>query len=216
MAGPDFAKPIPSSERPLLTTITTLVSRGGQERFAAEEFERTFAGNREATQHLAALLIQQEGGLNFLISQFSGPEALRRWRGSAQHQRMIDAFEAHSLRELCTIEQPVVRIAVPSAASGPKWKSLIASWVVTFPLLLALVQILNLLMPSASMPVQVAATSIVMSVAITWIIAPFMGRLTRTWRLKDQQMKIVVVDRAAAPDPGEPRAQVGPAPSPSA
>jgi antibiotic biosynthesis monooxygenase (ABM) superfamily enzyme len=207
MVNPGSAtSPRQREDIPLLTTITTLVSRNGHERFAAEVFARTFAANREATHHLATLLIQQEGGLNFLISQFDGPEALRRWRESAMHRRMIEAFEAHSLRELCTIDQPAARIAVPSAASGPKWKSLVASWVVTFPLLLGLVRLLDLLMPHAPVTARIAVTSIVMSVAITWLIAPFMQRLTRTWRLKNQQMKIVVVDgaavsKAAAPSP---------------
>ena len=201
MASPDLSSPpIPGTRVQSLTTITTLVSRNGHERFVAEEFERTFGTERAATPHRSTLLIQQEGGLNFLISQFDSPEALQNWRESALHRRMIETFEAHSLRELCTIDRPVVRISVPSASSGPKWKSLVASWIVTFPLLLGLVQLLNLLMPQAPAPTRIAVTSIAMSVAITWLIAPFMQRLTRTWRLKNQQMKMMVVE--------------GPAPSP--
>lgn len=183
----------------LLTTITTLVSRSGHERFVAEEFERTFGIDRDATHHLATLLIQQEGGISFLISQFADRDALQRWRASDRHQRMIDTFEAHSLRELCTIEQPVVRVSVPSAASGPKWKALAASWIVTFPLLLGLVRLLDLLLPRSPLLVRIALTSIVMSVAITWLISPAILRITRIWRLKNQQMKVVAVDGVALP-----------------
>lgn len=180
-----------------LTTITTLVSRGGHERFIAEEFERTFGADRTMTPHVATLLIQQESGVSFLISQFRDEDSLRAWRNSARHQQMIDMFEAHSLRELCTIDQPTARVIVPSAMSGPKWKVLITSWIVTFPLLLALIQILTILVPHAPLMARIAITSIVMSMTITWLISPIVMRLTRTWRLRDQQMKIVAVEPTA-------------------
>ena len=196
MDNPNMADPPTRDDSPL-TTITTLVSRSGQERFVAEAFEQTFGEDREGTSHRAALLIQQEGGISFLLSRFSGRDALERWRASGRHQRMVDAFDAHSLRELCTIEQPVVRICVPSAASGPKWKTLVASWVVTFPLLLGLVRLLDRVLPWAPQLVRIALTSVVMSVAITWLTSPAILRLTRTWRLSNQQMKIVVVASAA-------------------
>jgi antibiotic biosynthesis monooxygenase (ABM) superfamily enzyme len=199
-----------------LTTITTLVSRSGQERFAAQEFERTFGAGRNDTQHLSTLLIQQEGGVCFLISQFASRDALQRWRESARYQRMIASFEAHSLRELCTIEEPAVRIAVPSAASGPKWKTLVASWIVTFPLLLGLVRLLDLLVPRAPMPARIAVTSIIMSAAITWLISPFMLRVTRTWRLRNQQMKIVAVGGATDPAAAGPATPAGSAQSATA
>jgi antibiotic biosynthesis monooxygenase (ABM) superfamily enzyme len=174
----------------MLTTITSLVARSGHERFIAEQFERTFGGGREASSHLGTLLIQEEGGISFLISQFSDAETLEAWRASDAHRQMVGAFEAHALRELCTLENSPVRIQVPNPGSGPKWKILVASWVVTFPLLLTIIQILQFLMPTTPLLARIAIASIVMSAGITWFISPMMLRLTRTWRLKDQLMKI--------------------------
>lgn len=182
----------------LLTTVTTLVSRRGHERRIAEAFEQTFSGASE--HHLATLLIQQEGGLNFLISHFGDRSDLEAWRASPAHRQMIDAFEAHSLRELCTIDRPVVRITVPNAASGPKWKTLVASWVVTFPLLLTVVELLAFALPGVPFVGRIALTSIVISMLITWLISPFVLRATRTWRLRDQQMKIIVIEPALRPN----------------
>jgi len=184
----------------VLTTITTLISRRGHERHIAKVFEAILGPAGAPNHHLTTMLIQQEGGVSFLISHFANRRALEAWRASSQHQAMVEAFETHSVRELCTVEKPVVRVTVPSAASGPKWKALIASWIVTFPLLLTIVKLLAWLLPGVPLVGRVALTSILLSVLISWFISPFILRATRTWRLKDQQMKIVAIETAAGRD----------------
>ncbi len=184
----------PAGATAVLTTITSLISRGGHESFVAREFERVFGGKPATSHHLTALLVQQENGVSFLISQFQSRRDLEDWRASPERRRMIEAFEVHSLRELCTIDQPVAHITVPSNASGPKWKLFVSSWIVTFPLLLVLVQFFSLLLPDAPLVLRIALTSIAISLAITWLISPLVLKVTRTWRLRHQQMRIEVVE----------------------
>jgi antibiotic biosynthesis monooxygenase (ABM) superfamily enzyme len=188
----------------LITTITSLISCAGQEPFAAAEFERTFRGQTTPTRHAATLLIQQQNGLSFLVSSFRTQADLDEWRRSPEHGRMVAAYEAHSLRELCTIDHPVARVVVPSDGSGPKWKSLVSSWLVTFPLLLVVAEMLNVILPGAPPIVRVALTSIAMSIAIAWFISPLLMKMTRTWRLRHQQMQITFLadegDAALDPD----------------
>ena len=178
----------------LVTTVTSLISRSGHEASIARDFEEAFGGLSTVRPHLATLLIQQENGLNFLVSQFRNAEDLARWHASADHARMIAAFEQHSLRELCTLDRPVARIIVPSNDSGPKWKVLISTWSAIFPLLIALSWLLDRIVPGLPFVARLALTSFLMSLTIIWLVSPVVRRLTRTWRLSNQQMRIGVVE----------------------
>lgn len=181
-----------------LTTVTTLVSRGGQETHVAAAFARAFGERLDATHHRTVLLVQQENGISLLISQFRSEQELMRWRASAERAWLIEELDGHALRELCSLDRPVARIVVPSDASGPKWKVLLVTWAVSFPLLLAVVQLVEFFASDASLIVRVASTSILMSTAVTWVISPLALRWTRTWRLRDQQMRTGVVEGAGA------------------
>lgn len=183
----------------MLTTITSLVSRGGHERFAAQEFERVFHDGGSSSHHLGSLLIQQENGVSFLISQFRDRRELEDWRASPERQRMIAGFEAHSLRELRTIDRPVARVTVPSHVSGPKWKIFVSSWIVTFPLILGFVEFFTRLLPGTPFALRIALTSIAISATITWLVSPMVLKATRIWRLRDQQMRIEIVAAPAGP-----------------
>ena len=178
----------------LVTTVTTLIAKAGQEGTIAREFTRAFAAGGGEPHHLATLLIQQEDGLSFLVSHFRDHGELAAWRASLERQRLISTFDSHSLRDLCTIVQPVAHIVVPSGGSGPKWKTLISTWIVTYPLLLAVIAMLGVLAPDLPVAVALGLVSATMSVTALWIISPVAGRLTRTWRLKGQQMRVEVLE----------------------
>lgn len=183
-----------TGEGGLVTTATSLISRSGHEASIARDFEEAFSGPDTVRPHLATLLIQQENGLNFLVSQFRSAEDLAHWHASADHARMIAAFEEHSLRELCTIDRRVARITVPSNDSGPKWKVLISTWIAIFPLLIMLSWLLDRIVPGLPFVARLALTSFLMSVTIIWLVSPIVRRLTRTWRLSHQQMRIGVAE----------------------
>jgi antibiotic biosynthesis monooxygenase (ABM) superfamily enzyme len=176
----------------VLTTITTLISRHGHEAAVAEDFERAFALAGRQSHHLGTLLLQQHGGLNFLVSQFRDQDALDAWRASPPHHEMVAAFERDSLREICTIGEPIVRVTVPSDGSGPKWKIFISTWIIVYPLLLLLSFGLNALVPELSLPLRLAITSSALSIASIWVISPVTEAITRVWRLRDQQMRVEV------------------------
>ncbi|MBB3475739.1 antibiotic biosynthesis monooxygenase [Sphingomonas sp. BK345] len=176
----------------MLTTVTTLISRHGHERAVVEDFERAFAEAGQNSHHLGTLLIQQDGGLNFLVSQFADEAEYDSWLASPAHKEMVRAFERDSLRELCVIGEPIVRVAVPSDGSGPKWKVFVSTWIVVYPMLLALSLTLDLLVPGLQLALRLAVTSSVLSVASLWVINPVTHALTRVWRLRNQQMRVEV------------------------
>jgi antibiotic biosynthesis monooxygenase (ABM) superfamily enzyme len=176
-----------------LTTITALIARSGHEAAIAGDFEQAFTRAGDNSHHLAALLIQQQNGISFLVSQFRDHEQLAAWRASAAYRQMIADFERHSLRELCTIDEPVARIAVPSDDSGPKWKVFLSTWIVTYPMLLGISAVFSELAPGMPFAARLALTSIMVTIAIIWVISPVTRRLTRTWRLRNRQMRIDVI-----------------------
>ncbi|WP_458098090.1 hypothetical protein [Roseomonas sp. WA12] len=185
----------------MLTTVTSLISRGGREAAIIRDFESAFAEAGRDSHHLATLLLQQGDGLSFLVSQFTGEGDLRKWEASEAHQRMVSSFERDSLRELCIISDPIVRITVPSDASGPKWKVLASTWVLTYPLLLALSAVLDQVAPALPWAARLALTSGAVSIALLWIISPLTRGMTRAWRLRNQQMRVDVVHYPSRPDP---------------
>ena len=182
-------------EEPVLVmTVTSLIARSGCEKTVSQDFKEAFESAGDSSHHVSALLFQQENGLSFLISQFRSEDDLRRWRQTDDYRRMIAAFERHSLRELCTINKPVAQITVPNDASGPKWKVFASTWIVTYPLLLCLNGLLGSLAPDMSEHLRIATTSSLLSIAIIWFVAPMVHRVTRTWRLNNQEMRTNIID----------------------
>lgn len=181
-------------ETALLTTVTCLVSRSGSEDAIAKIFEQTFRDATLSSHHLGTLLLQQEDGVSFLVSQFRNREALEDWRKSAQHQTMIRRFDAHSVRELERIGALAARLRIPSNSSGPKWKVFASTWIVIYPILLTLNVVFEQMAPVLSRSLRLAVTSSILSVMQIWVISPMLQRITRTWRLADEQMRIDVVE----------------------
>jgi len=177
----------------VLTTVTSLISRHGREEEVVRHFKRAFARAEGETHHLSTLLIQQLGGLNFLVSQFANEGELEKWQASPAHREMIRALEQDSLRELCKMGGPVVHVVVPGEGSGPKWKVFVSTWVVTYPLLLVMSLGLTALVPDLPLAARLAFTSVTLSIASIWIITPVAMAWTRTWRLNNQQMQVDVV-----------------------
>jgi antibiotic biosynthesis monooxygenase (ABM) superfamily enzyme len=182
------------TEPALLTTVTSLVSRSGSEDAVAQTFEQTFRDATQSSHHLGTLLLQQEDGVSFLVSQFRNREALEAWRASGKHQQMIASFDAHSVRELEMIEARAARLHIPSNSSGPKWKVLASTWIVIFPILLALNVIYGQIGPELPRAMHLAVTSFVLAVIQIWFVSPLLQRMTRTWRLANEQMKIDMVE----------------------
>jgi antibiotic biosynthesis monooxygenase (ABM) superfamily enzyme len=176
----------------MLTTITSLIARPGREAAVVQDFEDAFARAGADSHHLSTLLLQQLGGLNFLISQFADQGKLEEWRQSVAYRDMIRRFESDSLREICTLGEPIVRVTVPSEGSGPKWKIFASTWIIVYPLLLLFSSLLNALAPSLPLAARLAITSSALSIASIWLITPTTQALTRVWRLRNQQMQVDV------------------------
>lgn len=176
----------------MLTTITSLIARPGKEAAVVQDFKDAFARAGADSHHLSTLLLQQVGGLNFLISQFEDQEKLEQWRASAPYRDMIRRFESDSLREICTLGEPIVRVTVPSEGSGPKWKIFASTWIIIYPLLLSLSSLLSMWIPGLPLAGRLAITSSALSIASIWLITPMVQGLTRIWRLRNQQMQVDV------------------------
>ncbi|WP_420139639.1 hypothetical protein [Sphingomonas sp.] len=176
-----------------VAAITSLIVRGGQGDAIVQAFKNALISQPAKRRHIMTLLLQQENGLSFVISLFRSREDLQQWQAAAERQQMIKAFEDHSLRQLCTIHHRVAKLTVPSDESGPKWKVLLTTWLSMLPLLLLLNGTFLLLVPDIPWPIRLIMTSFLLSISVIWFVSPFSRRITRTWRLKHQQMRIEVL-----------------------
>jgi uncharacterized protein len=170
-------------------SITTLIPGRNSEGQIAEAFEHAL-GEGGDSRHLATVLIEQEGGISFLVSVFPDDDAFRSWQRSPDRKAMVARFDALSLRQLCAASERAVRISVPSDASGPKWKLFASTWSAIFPILLVINITLAHLAPGMALAARLAVSSLLMSAAVVWVISPWVHRITRTWRLRGQQTRI--------------------------
>ncbi len=182
-----------SPNRRQLKTITILVPESGREKSVVESFDDIFATDTAEELHVGSLLIQQAGGLSFIVSEFADADQLERWRLSHERRQLMERFERKSLRELETIRVPFAKVSVPSNESGPKWKIAVSNWIVTYPALLVLNGLLYLITPTLPLPVRLAITSLALTCAVIWIIAPLTKRITRVWRLRDQHLQVKLI-----------------------
>ncbi|WP_442680750.1 hypothetical protein ACSBM8_06025 [Sphingomonas sp. ASY06-1R] len=176
-----------------VAAITSLIVRGGQGDAIVQAFKSALRTPPAQRRHLMTLLLQQENGLSFVISLFRSKEDLQEWQAAAERQQMIRAFEDHSLRQLCTVHHRVAKLTVPSDESGPKWKVLLTTWLAMLPLLLLLNGTFLLILPDIWWPFRLVITSFLLSVSVIWFVSPVTRGMTRTWRLKNQQMRIDVI-----------------------
>ena len=175
----------------VVTTITTLIAKPGKEDKIQRDFETAVAAVSNGVNSHRTILIQQEDGISFLVSAFANKETLQNWRNSKEYRSMIAGLDNHAIREISEIDGSTAHLIVPSDESGPKWKDFLVSWVVVYPLLLLMNFILDQLVPDLIDPIRLAVSSSILTTVLVWFISPVTRKLSRDWRLRHQQMKVM-------------------------
>jgi hypothetical protein len=176
-----------SSTPPRITAIVTrLVQAGHEDSFArwAEAFD---TAARASPGVVRTLRLEQPGGLVHFLHDFESREALARWTGSPRYAELKDAADGFSAERVQLIDPGQCEVRLPSDAAVPKWKSWIATWTVVFPLLLALNALVRTFAAGAPQPVQLGATSLVMTATLTWLVLPVIRKRLRPWLFHDKE-----------------------------
>lgn len=171
---------------PIAIFTTRLVHAGHEDEFAfwAEAFD---AATRASPGAVRTLRLEQAGGLVHFLHDFESAEALGRWISSASHielKRTADSFSAERVQR---IEPGQSEIRLPSEGAVPKWKSWIATWAAVFPLLLVLNGLVRAVAGGVPQTVQLAATSLVMTATLTWLVLPAIRKRLRPWLFHDER-----------------------------
>jgi hypothetical protein len=173
------------SDQTAALITTRLVKEGREDEFARWAERLDDVAEREADA-VGVVRLEQPSGLIYAVHRFRTVDDARRWH-DAPARHALEA-EAAAFSSGCSqLEKGRrVQIRVPSETAIPKWKSWIATWVAVFPLLLVLNGLLALLPSKAPQPVELAATSLVMTATLTWAILPRIRTLLRSWLLADE------------------------------
>jgi antibiotic biosynthesis monooxygenase (ABM) superfamily enzyme len=88
-----------------------------------------------------------------------------------------------------TREQPlpatvVPATLVPATARPPRYKQALVTWLGVYPALTLTLFVLGPAMESWPLPLRTLLVSVVMVIALMWLILPLLMRLFRTWMLR--------------------------------
>ncbi len=174
----------PAPDQPAALITTRLIKDGREEDFARWADRLDDAAEREADA-AGVVRLEQPGGFVYAVQRFRTAEDARRWR-DAPARHALDA-EADAFSTGCSRLEDGrrVQVRIPSEAATPKWKTWIATWLAVFPLLLVLNGLMALLPFKLPAPVELAATSLVMTATLTWFVLPRIRKLLRPWLLAD-------------------------------
>jgi antibiotic biosynthesis monooxygenase (ABM) superfamily enzyme len=167
------------------TLVTSRLVFAGREEAFARWIDRVEAAARESPGYLGGARMDQPGGLSHFLHRFASESDLNRWSDSAERHRLTEEADSFSgpRRQTALGLQP--HFHLPSEAAAPKWRTWIATWAAVFPLLLVLNALVGLLPFDLPKPVELAATSLVMTATLTWLILPRVRKLLRPWLLCD-------------------------------
>ncbi|WP_375402360.1 hypothetical protein [uncultured Sphingomonas sp.] len=163
--------------------ITTRLLKPGREDEFARWAERLDEAAKRDADAAGVVRLEQPSGLVYAVHRFRTEQDARRWR-DAPARHAFDA-EAEAFSSGCSQLEIGARIQVrvPSETAIPKWKMWLATWLAVFPLLLALSGLISLFPADLPPPVELAATSLVMTATLTWLVLPRIRRSLRPWLL---------------------------------
>jgi len=136
---------------------------------------------------VAAVRLDQAGGLHHLLLHFAGPDALRRWLDQPAYGELCREAEAFSVGLDQRDDGAVVGFTLPSEVAAKKWRTALVTWLGVVPTLLIVSAVVGWALPGVPRILQQILSSIVLTAALTWLILPRVRGWSRFWMLQDSQ-----------------------------
>lgn len=140
--------------------------------------------------HIATARLEVPGGIFHLVYHFDTPTHLAVWEGSAAYRALMEEGQALSIGRRQRQEGRRSWFKVPGEGSAAKWRQALMTWLLVLPMLLLLNGALALLPVRLPLPVRLGVSSIIMTVVLTWLILPRVGRWLRPYLLTDGHGRI--------------------------
>ena len=178
-------KPTGSSSPQVATLVLSRVVKSGRDEDYCRWGDRIDQLAQRFDGHRGSVRLAQPSGVNHLICQFDTTRQLAKLEASAAFATLIEQGDRFSVQQRQLTCGLPARFIVPSEAAAAKWKTFLVTWCAVYPtawLLNALVGLSPLALP---LPLKLAATTLPLTAALTWIILPRVSRLLRPWMLAD-------------------------------
>lgn len=170
---------------PATVVTSRVIAAGSSDDFDAWA-ERFDAAAREAEGHRADVRLEQPGGLVHLIYHFDSAERLENWEQSPDFAELMREGDRFSIQRRQSATGELVQFRLPSEADAPAWKQVLMTWVCVYPLIMLLSTAVKWLPGELPMPVEIAITSLALTVLLTTLIIPNVSRLLRPWLLRNE------------------------------
>jgi antibiotic biosynthesis monooxygenase (ABM) superfamily enzyme len=172
---------------PPVTVIREIRVKPGHEQKFEELMGLLMAEAIRRPGHLGATVVrpQMPGHAYRFIYKFDRRSNLDAWHASGLRARLVAPIatlvEFDRFDQYPGLETWFNLPAAPSGASPPKWKTTLMSWGAIFPLVLAGSYTMKTLHFAAPMVVQVFLLTAVVVPLVSYLIAPWLGRLLHRW-----------------------------------
>jgi len=147
-----------------------------------EWMKRMEEGVRAASGFRLIIRLVQGPAISHTFVQFDSQEQLERWLGSSTFLQLRAEGIDYSL---VTVQPQVGEtnvVNIPGLASIPKWKQAAATWLGVYPTLVTVnLAMVRPLADSVNWLLLLTASSLVLTVILTWVILPRVHRALRPW-----------------------------------
>ncbi|MFT3686535.1 MAG: antibiotic biosynthesis monooxygenase [Phycisphaerales bacterium] len=174
-------------EDPPVTVIRDIRVRAGHEELFERLMSVLMAEAVKQPGHLGATVVrpQMPGHSYRFIYKFDRRSNLERWHSSDLRAELAEPIavlvEWDRFEKYPGLETWFNLPLAPSATHPPKWKTTLMSWGAIYPLVLGGSYVMKALSIPAPMPVQVLILTAVVVPLVSYVVAPWLGRVLHTW-----------------------------------
>jgi uncharacterized protein len=166
------------------TTVTVAVTRvihPGKEAEFARWATRADEALAQAPGYLAAARLQDSHGLNHLVYHFDSPAHLHAWEQSPRRDALLAEGAKHSDHHRTPTGGVPAWFTVAGQRAWPKWKNFLLTWAAVYPTLALISVALTAVAQHLPRELTLAAGSVVLVAALSWLILPIATRRARRW-----------------------------------
>lgn len=172
---------------PPVTVVRDIRVSAGQELPFERLMNALMAEAAKQPGHLGATVVRPQlpGHSYRFIYKFNHRSNLEAWHTSPLRAKLAEPVaalvESDRFEQFPGLETWFNLPASPSTAPPPKWKTTLMSWAMIFPLVLGGSYAMRTLNFTAPMPVQVLILTAVVVPLVSYLVAPWLGRLLHSW-----------------------------------
>jgi antibiotic biosynthesis monooxygenase (ABM) superfamily enzyme len=167
--------------------VISRVMRPGHEEAYGSWVGRVIAAAQKDAGFVAAVRLDQAGGLHHLVLQFTGQPAMKHWSELEPYTALSHEADAFSVGLEQKDSGAVMGFDLPSEVAAKKWKTALVTWLGVVPTLLIVSSVIAWALPDVPRVVQQIISSVLLTSALTWLILPRVRGWSRFWMMQNER-----------------------------